>query len=117
MGNEGGNYVILTTKNINMPEQKGYTEGNSDCAPTLRDYAINMGCSGEAPDRRMLPPNKTLPRQITIKSFNHGYLVMVDCQSLVIENKTKLIDLLHRYLINPSVVEKEYNDGTLFQNG
>jgi hypothetical protein len=43
-------------------------------------------------------------RQITIEPLNKGYVVKVGCQTVAIENKDRLIDLLTRYLRNPQEI-------------
>lgn len=53
-------------------------------------------------------------RQITIEPLNKGYVVRVGCQTVAVESKDRLIDLLTRYLRNPKEIETLYNEGKLF---
>lgn len=63
-------------------------------------------------------PLKTEPGEIfniSIRQLAYGYIVEVGCRTFAIEDSTRLIDLLGRYLKSPNEVHKQYNDGILFQ--
>ena len=48
--------------------------------------------------------------KVTISKAMNGYIAEVGCQTLVFETEGKLINELTRYLNNPDVVEKEYQE-------
>ena len=48
------------------------------------------------------------PKEILIRSLDHGYLVRVGCQEFAIESKEKITDLLYRYLEDPNKIEEIY---------
>lgn len=50
----------------------------------------------------------TKPKEIIIRSLDHGYFVKVGCQELAIESKEKITELLYRYLENPNKIEEIY---------
>lgn len=63
-------------------------------------------------------PIKTEPGEIfniSIRQLAYGYVVEVGCRTFAIEDSTRLIDLLGRYLKSPNEIQKQYNDGVLFQ--
>ncbi len=63
-------------------------------------------------------PPKPEPGEIfnvNIRQLAYGYVVEVGCRTFAIEDSTRLIDLLGRYLKSPNEVHKQYNDGVLFQ--
>ena len=47
-------------------------------------------------------------RQITITQADEGYIVTVGCQTVVREDRHRLIADLAMYLANPEAYEKEY---------
>lgn len=47
-------------------------------------------------------------RGISINPLSSGYMVKVGCQSIAIETTATLIDMLNKYLTNPSDFEKKW---------
>lgn len=63
-------------------------------------------------------PMKADPGEIfnvSIRQISYGYIVEVGCRTFAIEDSTRLIDLLGRYLKSPNEVHQLYNEGKLFQ--
>lgn len=58
------------------------------------------------------PPMPEVPRgygrEIRIHRVLNGYTVFCGCQTVVFENKDKMLSELSRYFDNPQDVEKEY---------
>lgn len=48
--------------------------------------------------------------KVTISKAMNGYIAEVGCQTLVFETEGKLINELTRYLNNPDMVEREYQE-------
>jgi hypothetical protein len=48
---------------------------------------------------------------ITIHTLDHGYQVVVGCQTVAIESTEKLLSKLKQYLENPKEAEKLHNQG------
>lgn len=52
-------------------------------------------------------------RSISIRQLNYGYVVEVGCQTLAIENSSKLIALFAEYVADPFATEQKYREGKL----
>lgn len=50
-------------------------------------------------------PNRTVPRNITIRPCLNGYVVQVGCQIVVFNDMEAFISALREYLKNPGIVE------------
>ncbi len=75
---------------------------------------LNQARNYEVRDPLSYPQPELPARQITIEPLNRGYMVRVGCQTVAVESKDRLIDLLTRYLRNPQEIETLYNEGKLF---
>lgn len=54
-------------------------------------------------------------KETRIRQLNHGYVIDVGCHSFAIESAQKAIELLGKYIINPSATEKEWFEGSLLK--
>ena len=52
-------------------------------------------------------------RPINITQVNHGYIVVIGCQTIVIETKERLIEKLAEYINDPAGTENKYNSKEL----
>lgn len=53
-------------------------------------------------------------REVKIKALDHGYIVEVGCAKIAFTNQNFLADALIRYMEDPTKVEKQWHEGTLF---
>ncbi len=79
------------------------------------NHSISMGSLRESrevyqtePTNDMVGSNQSEPRGISINPLNSGYMVKVGCQSVAVETTEKLIDMLNKYLTDPSEFERKW---------
>ncbi|HUC80052.1 MAG TPA: hypothetical protein VMR70_04015 [Flavisolibacter sp.] len=71
---------------------------------------VENGCSAEATAQ---PSRSDRPRSISIEAKDHGFIVMVGCQSFAIEKVSTLIRNLEKYLEHPNETERKWTTGKL----
>ena len=89
--------------NAYVRQAEGRAYGTADQVAPGRDAAATQ----------LMRPKPQTAREIHIKPVGHGFIVQVDCQTIVIESVNKLIGLLSVYLTNPAETEDRYCNGTL----
>lgn len=58
-------------------------------------------------------PQRAFNYDIHITPLNSGFMLGVGCQSIAVESKSKLLQLLTDYINNPIVTEEQYRAGQL----
>jgi hypothetical protein len=72
-----------------------------------------------ATENRLAEPcdNPTpIQREIRIAPLSRGYVVNVGCKSFGFESHKDVVKMIGLYLANPEKVEKDYFNGTLFND-
>jgi hypothetical protein len=87
-------------------EQVNRVYGDAPEEPSINEYRAETIHAGQAMD--IQEPVRTEPRDISINPLSSGYMVKVGCQSVAVETTETLIDMIHKYLTDPSDFESKW---------
>ena len=76
-------------------------------------FNVPMNSTLETMARRYTQPNKSMIRDITIRTVLNGYIVKVGCQTVVFANQSQMMTQLSRYLAFPDEVEAEFRNTSI----
>lgn len=94
-----------TVINTSGTSTVGYVD--HEIPSTVGEFTYRVGL-----DPWSTPPANQI-RPINITQVNHGYIVVIGCQTIVVETKERLIEKLAEYITNPSEAEQKYNNKQL----
>ncbi len=80
----------------------------------MNDEGRPMATEGKLPETCDNPT--PIQRKIRITPLNRGCVVNVDCKAFAFESHKDVVKMLGLYLANPEKVEKDYFNGTLFND-
>lgn len=107
---------------MNTLQEKVQPQGEGRDIPRITESPVSVEIDSEEPMGEMsetelgredgevqpTPAFYSSVRGISINPLNSGYMVKVGCQSVAVETTEKLVDMLFKYLSNPSDFEKKW---------
>jgi hypothetical protein len=111
-GEDGINQLNTNTMNENNNvSQDNYARSVGGPMPGMGQPSGRPSYPGDYPrasDMIIPTVRQNKAREIHINQQDHGYIVIVGCQTLVFENMNTLIEKLTAYLKDPNAVEKKW---------
>lgn len=84
---------------------------------TNYEHTVPYPTGGQGPKSNGMisPPDpKRHIRELQIRQLDHGYMVVVGCQTFAIESKVTLLTRLIDYINDPGAAEEKWAEGKLF---
>lgn len=108
---EAVNFENYETKSVLKNVSEDIGERPEPETESEGEYEVGSDAPAEDTNQPMdmeTPVSASNVRGISINPLNSGYMVKVGCQSVAVESTEKLIDMLNKYLSNPSDFETKW---------